>query len=54
MSFCVQGIGRSCGCERCEAKSSWYIDWLGNIVEVEDKDLYDGDDQIEDDDDEDE
>lgn len=39
--MCVRGIGRSCGCEICEAKSGWFIDWLGNIVEIEEEDLYD-------------
>lgn len=34
---CVRGIGRSCGCERCESESNWYSDWLGNIVEVEEE-----------------
>lgn len=51
-SVCVRGIGRSCGCERCESKSNWYIDWLGNIVEVEEDDLFYEDDENDDEDDE--
>lgn len=55
--MCVRGIGRSCGCEICEARTSWYVDWLGNIVEegedeefpgFEDDDLFTCDDDEED------
>lgn len=38
--MCVRGIGRSCGCEICEATTSWYVDWLGNIVVEEDEYIF--------------
>lgn len=49
--MCVRGIGRSCGCEICEATTSRYVDWLGNIVEEEDEYIFpwEGDDDWEDD-----
>lgn len=54
-AVCVRGIGRSCGCERCESKSNWFVDWLGNIVEVEEEDLfYDDEDEGDDEQDEEE
>lgn len=54
-AVCVRGIGCSCGCERCESKSNWFVDWLGNIVEVEEEDLfYDDEDEGDDEQDEEE
>ena len=55
-SACVRSGGGCTGCMSCQEtkKKEWYIDWLGNIVEVENDDLYGNDDDEEDDEDEDE